>query len=101
MSVLPATPSRPTAPPGRPPLLDRWFHLREQGTTVRVEILAGVTTFLTILLMPLTHSISTGLTFGFLAYVLLCLCAGRRREVHPVMWIIGLLAALNLLCGAV
>ena len=28
-------------------MLERWFHLSESGTTVRVEVLAGVTTFLT------------------------------------------------------
>lgn len=31
----------------QPSFLDRIFHLRENGTTVRTEILAGVTTFMT------------------------------------------------------
>jgi AGZA family xanthine/uracil permease-like MFS transporter len=34
-------------PRGRPPALDRYFQLSAAGTTVRTEILAGVTTFLT------------------------------------------------------
>lgn len=37
------------APPqgGAPGLLERWFRLSEHGTTVRTELLAGLTTFLT------------------------------------------------------
>src|SRR5690242_14659249 len=27
--------------------LERWFHLKEAGTTVRTEVLAGLTTFMT------------------------------------------------------
>ena len=38
-------------PPGRPPAgagwLERRFRLAEHGTTVRTEMLAGLTTFLT------------------------------------------------------
>ncbi|MFH1861200.1 MAG: NCS2 family permease, partial [bacterium] len=28
-------------------LLDRWFHLTEQGSSPKIEVLAGVTTFMT------------------------------------------------------
>src|ERR1041385_2125387 len=37
-------------PPGRPHMtqfLDRWFAIRERGTSVRIEILGGATTFAT------------------------------------------------------
>lgn len=27
--------------------LDRWFHITESGTTVRTEVLAGLTIFMT------------------------------------------------------
>ena len=47
--------------------------------------------FLTILLMPLTFSISTGLFAGFIAYPVLKLAAGRGREVH---WLIYTLDAV-------
>src|SRR5262249_3666393 len=36
-----------TAPAGERPLLDRYFRLAEHGTDVRTEVVAGVTTFLT------------------------------------------------------
>ncbi|MEH0155213.1 NCS2 family permease [Limibacter armeniacum] len=56
----------------------------------------GVPAFLTIVLMPLTYSISTGLTFGFLSYVILSLATGNIRQVSPMMWIIGAVSAVNL-----
>ncbi len=34
------------------------------------------------MLMPLTYSISTGLAFGFISFVLLKLCLGKIREVR-------------------
>ena len=36
-----------TVAPSRTSLLDRWFGLTASGTTVRTELIAGVTTFLT------------------------------------------------------
>ena len=56
----------------------------------------AVPAFLTIVLMPLTHSISTGLAFGFIASVLFAVAAGRAAKVHPVMWLIAALSALEL-----
>ncbi|MDZ7693022.1 MAG: hypothetical protein U5K69_18175 [Balneolaceae bacterium] len=55
-----------------------------------------VPAFLTIALMPLTYSISMGLTFGFISYILIKLVTGRAIEISAVMWIIGLFSALNL-----
>lgn len=43
--------------------------------------------FLTILLMPLTFSIAQGLSFGFISYTLVKLITGRRKEIHPVMYV--------------
>lgn len=53
--------------------------------------------YLTIVLMPLTYSIATGLTLGFLAYTVINALSGEYRRISPVMWIIGILAAANLL----
>ncbi len=52
--------------------------------------------FLTIVLMPLTYSISLGLTFGFLFWVIMKAASGQGRSIHPVMWLIGVLSAVNL-----
>ena len=53
--------------------------------------------FLTIILMPLTYSISTGLAFGFVAHIVLALAAGRARSVGAVMWIIGALSLADIM----
>ncbi len=62
---------------------------------------SGIPAFLTIVLMPLTSSISTGLAFGFVAHVVAMVAAGRGRGVHPVMWGIGTLAVLDIVLTAV
>lgn len=52
---------------------------------------------LTMLLMPLTSSISEGLSLGFLCYVVLKLGTGRWRELTPVAWALGALFLLHVL----
>jgi AGZA family xanthine/uracil permease-like MFS transporter len=47
--------------------------------------------FLTIALMPFTYSITNGIGAGVVSYVLLRTVVGRRRDVHPLMWLIAAL----------
>jgi AGZA family xanthine/uracil permease-like MFS transporter len=47
--------------------------------------------FLTIALMPFTYSITNGIGAGVVSYVLLSVVSGRRRSIHPLMWIIAVL----------
>jgi YD repeat-containing protein len=47
--------------------------------------------FLTIALMPFTYSITNGIGAGVISYVLLRTVTGRRRDVHPLMWVIAVL----------
>ena len=47
--------------------------------------------FLTIALMPFTYSITNGIGAGVVSYVLLRTVTGRRRDVHPLMWVIAVL----------
>ncbi|GAB3201280.1 NCS2 family permease [Geodermatophilus arenarius] len=44
--------------------------------------------FLTIALMPFTYSITNGIGAGVVTYVLLRTAVGRRREIHPLMWVV-------------
>ena len=55
-----------------------------------------VPAFLTIVLIPLTFSITQGMLWGFIAYVLLYAFMGRAREVPKLMWIISVLAVFLL-----
>ncbi len=47
--------------------------------------------FFTIALMPFTYSITNGIGAGVVSYVLLRTAIGRRRDVHPLMWVIAAL----------
>ncbi len=49
--------------------------------------------FLTIIFMPLAYSIADGIAFGFIAFPLVKLVAGRPKEVH---WLLYVLAAVSL-----
>jgi AGZA family xanthine/uracil permease-like MFS transporter len=55
-----------------------------------------VPAYLTVVLIPLTFSITQGILWGFFTHVLLYWLAGRSREVHPVMKGLGLLAIVLL-----
>ena len=59
----------------------------------------AIPAFLTIILMPLTYSISIGLSFGFISYVVLKAVAGKYSEISWLMWAIALLSVLNLWFG--
>ena len=63
-------------------MLDRLFQLEKHGTDSRREILAGTTTFLILIGIPLSYSISDGLALGFIAYPILKLASGRARELR-------------------
>jgi AGZA family xanthine/uracil permease-like MFS transporter len=50
----------------------------------------GIPAFLTLSLMPFTYSITNGIGAGFVTYCLIKLVNGKRREVHPLMWVLAL-----------
>ena len=52
--------------------------------------------FLITILIPLTFSITQGILWGFVAHTVLFLLAGRRHEVSPMMWCLGVGAVLLL-----
>lgn len=47
--------------------------------------------FLIILSMPLTSSIATGIALGFISYPLLKIVTGKAKEVHPILYVFGIL----------
>lgn len=51
--------------------------------------------FLTIVVMPLTYSISNGLAIGFITYPAVKLMAGRGREVHALVYVLAVLLLLR------
>lgn len=68
-------------------LLDIDFH--------KIEI--AIPCFLTIIMMPLTYSISTGIAFGFISYILVNMITDHRKDIQPTMWIIGLFSLIEII----
>jgi AGZA family xanthine/uracil permease-like MFS transporter len=44
----------------------------------------------TLIVMPLTFTITTGIAAGFVTYVFLKIVTGRAREVHPLLWVVAI-----------
>ncbi len=59
----------------------------------------AVPAFLTIVIMPLTYSISNGISIGFISYLIIMIASGDIKKVSPLLWIISGLAVLNLVLG--
>jgi len=55
--------------------------------------------FVTLVLIPLTLSITQGILWGFLLHALLYAVAGRWREVSVTLWVLSALSAALLLLG--
>lgn len=55
----------------------------------------AIPAFLTILTLPLTFNIAYGIGFGFISYVLIKLARGRPGEVHPLLYGVAILFALD------
>jgi adenine/guanine/hypoxanthine permease len=51
----------------------------------------AVPAFLTVILMPLSVSITEGIAFGIMAYALLKTTSGRARDVHPLVYVFAAL----------
>lgn len=54
----------------------------------------AVPAFFTIISMPLTYSIATGIAIGFIFYPITMVVSGRRKEIHPIMYVMGVLFVL-------
>ncbi|MGP4108063.1 NCS2 family permease [Virgibacillus sp. L01] len=48
----------------------------------------AVPAFLTIVMMPLTYSIATGIAIGFIFYPITMILKGRIKEINPVMYVL-------------
>ena len=59
----------------------------------------GLPAFLTLLVIPLTQSISCGIGVGFIAQVVVKVLRGRGREVSPWLYAIAALFALSFALG--
>jgi len=58
------------------------------------DLLIAIPAFLTVIMMPLSYSIATGLAFGFVSHVLLAVLSGKGKDVHWFMYILSILFIL-------
>ncbi len=52
--------------------------------------------FMALLLIPLTYSITNGIVWGFLIYTLIKLLTGKVKDIHPMLYVIDVLAIVIL-----
>jgi AGZA family xanthine/uracil permease-like MFS transporter len=58
------------------------------------NLAVGFGAMLAIVMMPFTYSITNGIGFGFIAYVIISIAQGEWRRIHPLMYVVAGLFAL-------
>lgn len=51
----------------------------------------AIPSFITIIMMPLSSSVATGIAFGFILYPLALIAQKRYKEVHPIIYVLSIL----------
>lgn len=59
------------------------------------DLCESVPAYLTLLAMPLTYSISDGICFGVISYVVINTCAGKAKKVNKLMYVLAVLFVLK------
>ncbi|NIM90752.1 MAG: NCS2 family permease [Candidatus Aminicenantes bacterium] len=81
-----------------PPLIIVGYLMMRCVTFIKWEdITEAIPAFLTIIVMPLTVSITEGIAFGFISYSLLKLVTGKGREVHWIIYLFSFLFIIRYL----
>ena len=81
-----------------PPLIIVGYLMMKCVTRINWEDLTeAIPAFLTIIIMPLTLSITEGIAFGFIAYSILKLATGRLKDVHWLIYLFSFLFILRYL----
>ena len=72
------------------------FMIKEVRRINFVDLEQGFPAFIIIVMIALSYSISTGLAFGFVSFVLIKTVSGKAKDVKAAMWIIAALSLLFL-----
>lgn len=59
-----------------------------------LSIDTAVPAFLTIAIMAFSYSVSYGIAFGIISYLVIAVFTGKAKEIKPATWVIGVLFAL-------
>lgn len=65
------------------------------------DILISIPAFFIIVMMPLTYSITTGIQFGFIFYILVNLVNNNAKKVSPIIYIFTLLFIIDFIYKAI
>ena len=94
--IISAIPSFATTPA----LITVGLFMIEQVTDINFkDYTEGFPAFMGILMMVVAYSISEGLIFSVISYVVLKLLSGRSKELNPVIVIIAILFLVKLIIG--
>ncbi len=81
-----------------PPLIIVGYLMMRCVTRINWEELSeAIPAFLTIIIMPMTMSITEGIAFGFISYSFLKLVTGKGKEVHWMIYLFSILFILRYL----
>jgi AGZA family xanthine/uracil permease-like MFS transporter len=72
------------------------FMIKEVRRIDFIDLEQGFPAFIIIVMIALSYSISTGLAFGFVSFVLIKTVSGKAKDVKAAMWIIAVLSLLFL-----
>lgn len=61
------------------------------------QLVEAIPAFVTMIMMPLSSSIATGISMGFILYPICKIVVGDWKKVHPVMYVLGLIFLLRYL----
>ena len=68
------------------------FMMKEVKKINFTDVEEAFPAFIIMVMIALSYSISAGLAFGFLSFVVIKTVCGKIREVKPTMWLIALLS---------
>jgi len=81
-----------------PPLIIVGYLMMKSVTYINWEDLTeAIPAFLTVIIMPMTVSITEGIAFGFISYSLLKLITGKAKKVHWIIYLFSILFILRYL----
>lgn len=79
-----------------PALIVVGFYMMESVTKIDFnDFSEGIPAFLTLIVMPVTYSISEGIVFGFVSYTLINLVTGKTEKLNLLMYVISALMVLK------
>ena len=74
----------------------KWKQTKEHFFQEQKEIeTESIPAFITIIMMPLTYSISDGILCGMISYVAINACCGNVKKLSITMWVLAILFVLK------